>query len=263
MLVARGVSVSLSERPVLSDISVSVAPGEIVAVVGPNGAGKSTLLRILTGDLQPRCGEVFLDDRPLADWPRRVLARRRGVLAQSSDVAFPFTVFEVVALGRVSGALTRSGRLTALVLDCLAAVDLAGYEGRLYQHLSGGEQQRVQVARMLCQIGGIEDAAPEGAPRWLLLDEPTQSLDIAHQLSILDVARSIAGSGGGVLAILHDLNLASLYADRIVLLNAGRIVGQGSPTEVLTGERVQSVFGKRVAVVTQGSPVRRYVLPLS
>jgi len=256
---AQRISVALAGRTVLAEIDLSLAPGQLIAVVGPNGAGKSTLLKTLTGAIAPRSGQVLFDGRPLAAWPQRELAARRAVLAQSQHVAFPFTVFEVVALGRVSGAVYRSAAIRRLVLDSLAAVDLAGYEGRLFQHLSGGEQQRVHIARALCQIGG----AGEGkmSARWLFLDEPTQSLDVTHQLAILDAARRHADAGGGAFAILHDLNLASLYADRLILVESGRIAGDGPPAETLSKARVRAVFGDCISVHEGRADGRPYVLP--
>ncbi len=261
MLSATGISMTLSGRKVLSDIELAHPPGELVVVVGPNGAGKSTLLKTLTGTLTPTAGQAMLDHRPLSACPRPALARMRAVVAQSQHVAFPFTVFEVVALGQVSGAVYRSPRLKRLVLDAIKAVDLEGYEGRLFQHLSGGEQQRVHIARALCQLGGGESTRDDDAPRWLFLDEPTQSLDVTHQLAVLDLARRHAQAGGGAFVILHDLNLASLYADRLIMLDRGRIVGDGSPEAVLTEARVQSVFGGRIKVIADPESHRRYVLP--
>jgi len=259
MLAGTGLSVHLAGRLVLSDVDLVLEPGKLVVLVGPNGAGKSTLLNTLTGALAPSGGRVLLDGRAIAAWDRRALARRRAVVAQSQHIAFPFTVFEVVALGQIAGAAYRSPTIRGLVVDALAAVGLSGYEGRLFQQLSGGEQQRAHIARALCQIGGGRDDA--GAARWLFLDEPTQSLDVAHQLGVLDLARRHAEAGGGAFAILHDLNLASLYADRLVMLDRGRIVGDGAPDAVLTQVRVRAVFGDRVDVIEGPENGRRYVLP--
>jgi iron complex transport system ATP-binding protein len=261
MLTAKNVSIALAGRSVLHDLTLTLAPGALTVLVGPNGAGKSTLLKALTGALVPDAGRVTLDGRRLDAWPRRTLARRRAVLAQSQHVAFPFTVFEVVALGQVSWALSRSAEIRRLVLECLAAVDLAGYEGRFYQQLSGGEQQRVNVARALCQIGGPEGGRDDPLPRWLFLDEPTQSLDLKHQLAVLDIARRHVAEGGGALAILHDLNLAALYADRLLMLDAGRLVGDGAPEAVLAEPLVQSVFGERLRVVADAAAGRRFIVP--
>ncbi len=261
MLVARNLSVALAGRLVLADVNLALEPGVLTIVVGPNGAGKSTLLKALTGTLAPTGGEVTLDGRPLAAWSRRDLARRRAVLAQGQHVAFPFTVFEVVALGQVTGAVYASPALRRLVLECLASVDLAGHEGRFFQQLSGGEQQRVHVARILCQLGGSAPAMVRDAPSWLFLDEPTASLDVPHQLAVLDIARAHAARGGGAFAIVHDLNLASLYADRLVMIRSGRILADGPPGDALEDTRMRSVFGERLRVLVDPASGRRYIVP--
>lgn len=261
MLSAVDLCVTLSGRAVLADVALDLKPGTLAIVVGPNGAGKSTLLKTLTGTLTPTRGQVLFDGEALSAWPRRTLAARRAVLAQSQHVAFPFTVFEVVALGHLSAAAGRSPDLRRRIVECLAAVDFSGYEGRYFQQLSGGEQQRVHIARVLCQIGGPAGGGGSGPPRWLFLDEPTQSLDIAHQLVVLDLARRHVRAGGGALAILHDLNLASLYADRLIVIQGGNIAADGAPASVLTDACVRSVFGDRVRVLIDAVNGQRYVLP--
>jgi iron complex transport system ATP-binding protein len=260
MLSATRLAVTLAGRDVLRGVDLLLAPGELTVVAGPNGAGKSTLLKALTGSLAPSRGQVLLDGRSLAAWPRRALARRRAVLAQAQHVGFPFTAFEVVALGLSAMDDVPQQARRRIVLGSLAAVDLVDFEGRLFQQLSGGEQQRVQIARVLCQLGG--PGAAVGAPaKWLFLDEPTASLDVMHQLATLDLARAHARAGGGALAILHDLNLASLYADRLVVLSEGRIAAEGRPADVLTEPLVHSVFGERVRVVDDAESGGRFVLP--
>lgn len=239
MLDVNQISVRLAGRDVLSGASFRLEPGRFAIVVGPNGAGKTTLMRALTGDLEPHSGDVRFEGRPLRDWRGRDLARRRAVLSQASHLAFPFSVHEVVALGlRAGGTVKRD--LPGTVVNALARVGLDGYEGRFYQQLSGGEQQRVHLARVLCQIGRPVD---NGAANWLFLDEPTSSLDIRHQFQILDLARDHVRAGGGGLAILHDLNMAGQYADRLIVVGAGRIVADGPPAQVLTDRFVEDVFG--------------------
>ena len=260
MLAATDLALALAGRIVLADVNLALAPGALTVVVGPNGAGKSTLLKALSGTLAPARGQVTLDGMPLAAWSRHALARRRAVLAQNQHVAFPFTVFEVVALGQVTGAVYGSQALRRVVMESLAAVDLASYAGRFFQALSGGEQQRVQVARILCQLGGAATGR-DGAPKWLFLDEPTSSLDVPHQLAVLDIARAHARRGGGALAVLHDLNLASLYADRIVMIRDGRIVADSTPDDVLEETRMRAVFSDRLRVIADPESGRRYIVP--
>ena len=234
-LVAQDIHVRLGASHVLQGVSASAHPGELTVIVGPNGSGKTTLMRALTGEL--RCqGRVTLNGRDIAALPPEVLARHRGVLPQIAALSFPFTVTEVVRIGLEA----RGERADALILSALAAVDLPGFAGRLYQELSGGEQQRVQLARVLAQVW--EPVGPDG-PRWLLLDEPVSSLDIAHQLTVMRLAQSYARRGGGVIAVMHDLNLTALYADRVVLMQKGRVAAEGRPPEVLTDAILSHAYG--------------------
>ncbi len=240
MLTARNLRYQRGRRRVLDSIDFAALPGEITAIIGPNGSGKSTLLRALSGDLVPE-GDVALNGRPLAHWRPAELAARRAVLEQHSVLGFPFTVAEVVGMGiGLGGGALSPDECRTRPLRALERVDLAGFANRLYPELSGGEQQRVQLARILCQVW---EPIANGEPHWLLLDEPVSSLDIRHQLRVMQIAADFAAAGGGVVAILHDLNLAALHADHIVALSDGRIAAAGSPAEVLTPSRVEAVFG--------------------
>ncbi len=183
----------------------------------------------------------------------------RAVLPQSATLNFPFTVREIVAIGQRSGLSGLSEtQARALPERALERVDLQGFGHRLYQDLSGGEQQRVQLARVLCQVWApVED----GVPRWLLLDEPVSSLDIKHQLAIMRVARGFADRGGGVVAILHDLNLAAMFADRVTMLRGGRVVADGAPGRTISDASVAAVFDVPLHVgSSNGVP---FVLPHS
>ena len=230
----------------LNQVSLAMRPGELLALVGPNGAGKSTLLQLLTGERQPTHGQILLDGRPLPDWPAWLLARRRAVLPQSSSLAFPFTALEVVLLGRtphcVGGERDRDRHIA---WQALAVADVVGLAERLYTTLSGGERQRVQLARVMAQIW---DPPLDGSPRYLLLDEPVSSLDLAHQHAVLTLAHRLSRRGSGVLAVLHDLNLAAQYADRIAVLQAGRLQALGTPRDVLQAALIQQVFGVQARV---------------
>ena len=253
------IGVRLGGKAILEAVSLSLQAGELLAVLGPNGAGKSTLLRVLTGALAPQAGSASLDDRPLKDWNGRELARRRAVLPQSSPLAFGFRAFEVVLLGREphSGASSREADLE-IAEAAMREADVIHLAERSYSTLSGGEQQRVQLARVLSQVWPGEGA--EGAT-FLLLDEPTSSLDLAHQHTILRLAQRWAREGAGVLAVLHDLNLAARYADRLSLLKAGRLEAEGSPEEVLTAETVERCFDLPVTVSRHPSHDSPYVIP--
>jgi iron complex transport system ATP-binding protein len=243
------VEVRVGPAVLLADVSLELRPGEIVAVAGPNGAGKSTLVATLAGDRRPQQGRVTLEGRPTADWPRLDFARRRAVMSADRNVAFAFTAEEVALLGRLplhGGDPTEADRV--VVRGLLEAVDCAHLGGRVFATLSTGERQRVALARAIAQVSEAPgshpgSALPPGGARYLLLDEPTSSLDPAHQHLAMGLLRRRADAGMGVLAVLHDLNLAAAYADRVVLMAASRVVASGSPTEVLRADLLERVFG--------------------
>lgn len=256
----RDVGVERGGRPILADVSTAIRPGRFTIVLGPNGAGKSTLLKVATGELKPDRGLALFEGMPLSAIPPRAQAERRAVLPQSARLAFPFTVFEVVRLGLdcrggISLAMRRQAPLAAL-----ERVDLPGFGPRRYEALSGGEQQRVHLARVLCQIG---EPVSDGTPRYLFLDEPTSSLDIKHQIGTLEIARRFAQAGGGVLAILHDLNLAAAFADHLIVMRRGRLVAEGPPQEVLTDALVEDVFELPLRVRATPAGDTPFVLPQS
>jgi len=257
MLRGDDIRVSFGAAEILKRPTVVVAPGEVVAVLGPNGAGKSTLLSVLAGTLTPQGGRAALGDRALAEWSPRELALQRAVLPQQSELAFGFHVLEVVLLGRSphAGTSSRQDNLS-IAAACLEEVGVAQLADRIYTTLSGGERQRVQLARALAQIG-FPDFQLASGERYLLLDEPTASLDPAHQHATLKTARRAAELGMGVLAILHDLNLAAMYADRLVVLSRGSLAAEGTPEDVLTEELVRGTFDLPVHITrhpTRGCP---------
>lgn len=226
---------------ILRGIDFELRSGEVLAVLGTNGAGKSTLLATLSNELPAFSGSVELAGRVLGSWPVLERARRLAVLPQASALAFGFGVEEVVALGRLPHDSGRQRDLQ-IVDEAMAAADVAHLRGRSYLALSGGERQRVHLARVLAQIW---DA---GANACLLLDEPTASLDLAHQQLILEQARQVAQRGGAVLLVLHDLNLAARYADRLLMLDRGAMAALGTPWQVLEAARIQQVFNVAVRV---------------
>jgi iron complex transport system ATP-binding protein len=253
-LTATDIRVALAGTPVLHGVGFRAEPGEVTAIVGPNGSGKTTLLRAMTQDL-PYAGEIRLDGANIAAMPGWRLAARRGVLPQASRIAFPFTVLEIVRLGLMAAAEPPPESRAS---DALARVGLAGFEGRFYAELSGGEQQRAQLARVLAQVW--DPVGPDG-PRWLFLDEPVSSLDIGHQLEVMDVMADYAARGGGVVAVMHDLNLTAIYADRVAMLSQGRIVAHGTPAEVLTDETLTRAYGCALRVNAAPAPPATYLLP--
>ena len=260
MIEARKASISIGVKRIVTDIDFTAAAGEVVAIIGPNGSGKTTFLKALTGDL-PYAGSIAINGREVASLKAWQAAAMRAVLPQATALSFPFTVREIIRLGLTSG---RSGTLPGedgrLPDRALARVDLDGFAGRFYQELSGGEQQRVQLARALCQVW-----APvlDGQPRYLFLDEPVSNLDIKHQLLIMNIARDFARRGGGVVAILHDLNLTAMYADRVHLMHRGRLAAAGTPQDVLSDDMISRVFECRLKVGALPARGMPFVLPQS
>jgi len=236
-----GLALAYDGRAVLDGVDVVVAPGELLGVIGPNGAGKTSLVRLLAGGATPDGGRVVLGGRSLSEWSRRERAQTIALVPQDPRVEFPFTVLEIVLMGRAP-YLTGLGFAGADDLRrahaALARLGLEGLEARRLDALSGGERQRVFLARALAQD-----------PAVLLLDEPTTHLDLRHQTEILDVVREgVRQRGLTALAVLHDLNLAAVSCDRLVLLAKGKVAAVGTPSEVLTQEAIERAFATRVHV---------------
>lgn len=235
-LAARQIEFAFAVAPVLRKVSLELAEGEVVGLVGPNGSGKTTLLRCLAGLLSVR-GEICYGDQLLEDLSQRERAWRRAYVPQTVGVAFPYRVRDVVGMGlaartRFYGAPLGSERIDA----ALAEVGFELSHDRRFDRLSGGERQQVVVARALVQETGI-----------VLLDEPTSALDLRHRAAIIRALRRRARESAAVLVSLHDLNLAALACDRLLLLADGEVVANGSPAEVLTQERVEQIYGVPVA----------------
>jgi iron complex transport system ATP-binding protein len=254
-LEASSLSIAVRGKSLIRDITLSITPGETVALVGANGAGKSTLLRALSGELPASTGSVRLRGREPKSYTPRALALHRAVLSQSVTVAFPFTVAEIVRMG----AGERSGPAVEAMIDAaLAELDLEGFRERVIGTLSGGEQQRVHFARVLVQAACGEMAHGPGI---MLLDEPTASLDLRHQLDLVAVTRRRAARGVTVIAILHDLNLAALFARRVVVLAGGRIAADGAPERTITNALLGEAFGVADAVGRVPDAGAPFVLP--
>lgn len=235
MVHATNLTVSLGKTRILDGLEFRADPGALTAIVGPNGSGKTTLLRAMTGDVRYE-GQIKLNGADMATLKPWELAGIRAVLPQASTLAFPFTVLEVVRIGLHR---SDSGGGEDTPLRALARVGLADYAHRFYQELSGGEQQRVQLARVLSQVWApIED----GEPRWLFLDEPVSALDIAHQLQVMEIAKGFADAGGGVVAVMHDLNLTAMFADQVTVLSNGQIAASGAPAKVMTDEVLSRAY---------------------
>ena len=238
-------------KTVLADITLDLLPREVLGVLGPNGAGKSTLLGALCGELRPNQGKVWLDQQALENWSGSQRAQRLAVLPQTSTLDFAFRVEEVVGMGRLPHQTGRV-RDDEIIQAALQAADVAHLKGRSYLALSGGERQRVHLARVLAQLW------PGEAGQTLLLDEPTSMLDPLHQHTTLQAIRAFADRGAAVLVILHDLNLAARYCDRILLLEKGRPHALDMPAQVMRPEPLKAVFG--LDVLVQPHPERGHPL---
>ncbi len=244
----QGVTVHRGHREVLSEVSLTAGPGELVGLLGPNGAGKSTLLGAIAGMLSPTSGQVMVDGLVAHRAPRKEIARRLALMEQQADRSIPLTALEIVELGSLphQRAFARGdhARRSAEARAALDSVGAGAFADRPWQSLSGGERQRVSVARALAQRPGI-----------LLLDEPTNHLDVTAQLDTLDLVSRL---GVAVVAALHDLNHAARWCTRVVVLSDGHVAADGPPAEVLTAETVAEVYGVHATVLTHpgdGRPV--------
>jgi iron complex transport system ATP-binding protein len=242
LLKARSLSMVVGGAALVDAIDLRIEAGEMVAIVGPNGAGKSTLLRMLSGDLRPTRGEILLKQRAILNYPPTLLAQHRAMLSQHVSVTFPFTVEEIV---RIGAGDRRRAAAQPLVDAALSEVGLERFRHRQLPTLSGGEQQRAHFARVLVQLACGE--ARHG-PGLLLLDEPTSSLDMRHQIDLVETARLRAQGGTAVIAVLHDLNLAMRFAHRIVLLHQGKLAIDGISTEAITAETIRRIFEVEVTI---------------
>ncbi|MGL5006518.1 MAG: heme ABC transporter ATP-binding protein [Plesiomonas sp.] len=243
--------VQRGQRHILTDLSLTLFAGELTILLGPNGSGKSTLIKCISKEI-PFQGEITLFNQPQHTWNSTLLAQKMAILPQSSSLSFAFLVHEVVMLGRLPHASSHSEN-QRIAHDCLTVVGAQHLATRLYTELSGGEKQRVHFARVLAQLGEKKQSAKQfkeveqsgslpAEPQLLILDEPTSALDLCHQHHTLQIAKERALAGDAVLVILHDLNLAARYADRILLLNNGTLYADGTPKQVLTHNHIQHVF---------------------
>jgi iron complex transport system ATP-binding protein len=238
MLKLSDVNLSTAGTVRACNISLSIQPGEVVALLGPNGAGKSSILKLCAGEIKPNSGEASLDNKRLMQWNNRALARRRAVLSQHSELTFDLAVEEIIRLGLGPGGNRNESEQAANLAWAISATGAEALITRSYLTLSGGEKQRVHLARTLAQIGRNTETS-----RYLLMDEPVAALDLAYQHQTMAVAQYLAECANvGVLVVLHDLNLAETYAHRTVLLKHGRIVAEGKPQEVLVPKHLDSVY---------------------
>jgi iron complex transport system ATP-binding protein len=253
---AKNISVWIGEKSLLEDVSFEANPGEVIVIFGANGAGKSTLLKTLSGEIEPSDGEIFFADKNLNEWKMGELSKIRAVLPQSFAMDFPFKAKEVTLLGRTPHIkFSESSNDYEIADSALKLVEAEEFTDRFYPTLSGGEKQRIQLARVLTQIW----EKPKDDLRYLLLDEPTASLDLAHQHLTLQTARDFADKKTVVVAVLHDLNLAAQYADKILILKNGKTFAFDEPKKVLNSKIIQKVFGIEVYITKHA---KNYDVPL-
>lgn len=235
---------SRGKKVILEDVSLEVEPGSVTALLGPNGAGKSTLMKIMSGELDMDSGKVFINGKTLDSWDCKQLARHRAVMPQKTSLTFDFKVIDVVLMGRTPfNDGWDSKEDLEIAIRCLKEVECLHLRDRSFPTLSGGEQQRVNFARVMAQLKtDVKDKV-------LLLDEPVSSLDPEHQLKTLELAKKRAASGVAVFVILHDLNMAASYADKIAFLCNGKLNYCGSPEEILTVETIREVFKINVEIL--------------
>ncbi len=251
MLQADNITFRVGKKALLSDVTVSFAPGKLHVLIGPNGAGKSTLIKVLARLLRPQAGKVTYENVDVRQTSESELAKRRAVLSQAIEVAFPMTVSEVVMMGRYPHFGGRPGPVDEKIAARLMEFfDVTEFKDRDYQTLSGGERQRVNFARVLAQLWRddpnikFDSANGDDSCRYLFLDEPLTFLDIRHQIEFMKKVRAFTDAPDVVtVGVVHDLNLAARFADQIVVLDKGRVVAEGSPAAVLTAELIHEVFG--------------------
>lgn len=258
MIRAHNISYSVKGKNILDNISLKAEAGEVLVILGGNGAGKSTLLRVLCGDLDGAPGDVSIQNKPLHSWKTAELAQFRAVLAQQTIIGLPYLVKDIVMMGRYPHFKKSPANLDYIIVrNALKKTGIDHLAERNYLTLSGGEQQRVQLARVLAQVWFTE----KHAVRYLLMDEPVNSLDIVHQHTTLRLAREFAQEGNCVITVLHDLNLAAQYADKILLLRNGSVLASGTPEEVLMDELMSSTYDFPLSILHHSAYKHPVIIP--
>ncbi|MEW6995866.1 heme ABC transporter ATP-binding protein [Colwelliaceae bacterium MEBiC 14330] len=263
MLSLQNATAQRGGNTLLNDISLSVAAGECVVIVGPNGAGKSSALKALSGDLTLQSGQVYLNDTAIEQFTPIELAQRRAVLTQSYELAFPFSVTEVVEMASYCHQEQCSKQqLNNYARQAIDQVEVSHLAKKCFTTLSGGEQQRVQLARVLAQLSpALEPSviAKQGTP-YLLIDEPTSSLDLYHQYHVMSLARAAADKGAGVVIVVHDLSLAASFADKLYVLKNGKLVISGKANKVLTSDVLREVYNVDASLTLASGQLPHLVL---
>lgn len=257
MIEVKNLSYQIGDKPILRHIDMQARPGELLAIIGPNGAGKSTLMKLLCGEVKSPQDSISLHGKTLSEYTTKELALMRAVLTQANEVSVDFSVQELVTMGRyphfeVNPSITDLEIIEAV----LEEMGIQHFKDRSYHSLSGGEKQRVQLARVLAQIYERKDAI-------LFLDEPINGLDIQYQQIILEKAKKMSAKGWTVLCVLHDINFASRYADKILILKAGAVANFGTPTEIITAENMLKTYNIHTKVWQDPEIGYPFIVPTS
>ncbi|HTA26724.1 MAG TPA: heme ABC transporter ATP-binding protein [Bacteroidia bacterium] len=257
MLEIKNIIYKIGDKTILDSISACFKPGELNMIIGPNGSGKSTLLKIICNEITHYSGKVLHNDAVLTKKERETISQKRAVLSQQSELAFPLSVEEVVMMGRYPHFnLIPSAKDKDICLQALKRMSIADFRYRNYLTLSGGEKQRVHFARTLAQIW----EEPKDDCRYLFLDEPIASLDLNYQHEFLRITKELCSQNMVVVAVIHDVNLALQYADKVLLINMGHTIASGLPTEVITAENLFTVYGVRCRVLQNSDSSFRYFI---
>ena len=254
----QNVTVNIGKTSLLKTVSVDVNPGEVLGIIGPNGSGKTTLIRAISCEIDIVSGSISIAGQPHWQLNSHRRACQLAALAQFSSLSFPFTVEEVVELSRIPHSTGKQCD-DQIVTEALQTMDILYLRKRLYTHLSGGEKQRVQLARVMAQIWREEDAS---GTRLLLLDEPTSALDLGHQRQLMQAIRHFANQGVAIVMAVHDLNLASCYTDHVLALSGGRTIAYGRPKDVIKAEVIKQLYGIDVDIIHHSDNNRPIVLSL-
>lgn len=258
MLKTSAISYAIGKKKILENISAEFQPGEFNMILGPNGSGKSTFLKIFCGEIHGYQGTVLYDDKKIASIRKSELAKTRAVMSQQPELGFPLAVEEVVMMGRYPHFdFTPGKKDEQICADVITRMNLNEFKERNYLTLSGGEKQRVHFARVLAQVW----EKPAVGHRYLILDEPLTSLDINYQHEFLELAKEFLQSDTILVAIIHDINLAIQYADKLFFLKEGELAAQGEPSAVLTETLIENVFGVKTTIVNNpvtGTPLIIY-----
>ncbi|AKD54950.1 heme ABC transporter ATP-binding protein [Spirosoma radiotolerans] len=258
MLRAENLSFQIGGNRLIDNVSLNLLPGEFTMVLGPNGAGKSTLLKLLTGTETPQQGQVWYGDQLLTSIPLATQARQKAVLSQLLSLPFDLSVAEVVMMGRYPYFDLNPTHLDKQIADdCLEAVGMFSFRTRAFASLSGGEKQKVHLARVLAQLHRQPN---DTSVKYLFLDEPISALDIHYQHQILSLVRELAAENMVVFVIVHDINLAFQYAQKVILMDQARIYGIGSADEVLTEAAIEAVFKLKPYFLTHPETGRRVMI---